>query len=67
MREDLVTVTEIADELNVAPAAVDYIIRKHRIKPDNRIGIIRLFNKKLIKAVDEELKTPHHKRTSWTY
>ena len=41
---NLYTVSNIADTLNEPPARVDYIIRKLRLKPDDRIGIIRRFS-----------------------
>lgn len=40
----LKTVSELADLLQEPPARVDYVIRKMRIKPTDRIGIIRLFD-----------------------
>lgn len=40
----LYTASQIADELEEPPARVCYIIRKIRMKPYNRIGIIRLFS-----------------------
>lgn len=40
----LKTVSQLADEWQEPPARVDYIIRKLRIKPTDRIGIIRLYD-----------------------
>ena len=37
------TVGQIADELQEPPARVSYVINKHRLKPQARVGIIRLF------------------------
>ena len=47
---NLVTVSQIADEFGEPPQRVAYVIRKFRIKPDKRIGIIRLFNEKQANA-----------------
>ena len=49
------TVSEIADALQEPPARVDYIIRKLRIKPDERIGIIRRFSAEKIEIIKSGL------------
>lgn len=40
---ELKTVSQIADDLDEPPQRVGYIINKLRLKPHQRIGIIRLF------------------------
>ena len=52
---DLFTVGQIADRLSEPPARVAYIIRKNRIKPIDRVGIIRLFNEIQVMAIKEAL------------
>lgn len=52
---ELQTVSQIADCLGEPPQRVAYIIRKLRIKPEMRIGIIRLFNNKQVAAVKHGL------------
>ncbi len=42
---NLLSLSEIADFIEEPPQRVAYIIRKLRIKPKKRIGIIRLFSK----------------------
>lgn len=49
------TVSEIADALHEPPARVDYVIRKLRLKPDERIGIIRRFSSLKIDAIKHGL------------
>lgn len=49
------TVTEIADDLQEPPARVDYITRKLRIKPTDRIGIVRLFGPEQIALIRQGL------------
>lgn len=49
------TVTQIADRLEEPPQRVAYVIAKHRIKPMDRIGIIRLFSEGQIEAVKQGL------------
>lgn len=50
-----VTVSQIADRLGEPPQRVAYIIRKYRIKPVERVGIIRLFEERQIKAIKQGL------------
>lgn len=52
---DAKTVSQIADQLGEPPQRVDYIIRKHRLKPQQRVGIIRLFGTEQIQAIKEGL------------
>ncbi len=52
---DLQTISQIADKLGEPPQRVDYIIRKHRLKPQQRVGIIRLFNEQQVEAIKEGL------------
>ena len=52
---DAKTVSQIADKLGEPPQRVDYIIRKHRLKPQQRIGIIRLFGTEQVEAIKEGL------------
>ena len=52
---DAKTVSQIADQLGEPPQRVDYIIRKYRIKPVARIGIIRLFSHEQIEAIKQGL------------
>jgi len=52
---NLLTVSQIADQLCEPPQRVAYIIRKHRIKPVERIGIIRLFDERQVKAIQQGL------------
>ena len=52
---DLWTATQIADKLGEPPQRVCYIIRKYRIKPVKRVGIIRLFDDKQLEAIKQGL------------
>ncbi len=52
---NLLTASQIADQLGEPPQRVDYIIRKYRIKPVARIGIIRLFSHEQIEAIKQGL------------
>ena len=52
---NLLTVSQIADQFSEPPQRVAYIIRKHRLKPVERIGIIRLFTEQQIEAVRQGL------------
>ncbi len=51
----LSTASQIADRLGEPPQRVTYIIRKYRLKPVQRIGIIRLFDEEQIKAIKQGL------------
>jgi len=52
---NLLTVSQIADKLCEPPQRVGYIIRKYRIKPAERVGIIRLFDERQVKAIKQGL------------
>lgn len=51
MQQQLFTVGQISDLLGEPPARVSYIISKHRIKPAERVGIIRLFDAQQVELV----------------
>jgi len=55
MKTDLLTVTQIADKLGEPPQRVSYIIRKYRLKPVQRVGIIRLFDENQVSAIKNGL------------
>ena len=44
MEQQLLTIGQIADVLEEPPARVAYVISKYRLKPVQRVGIIRLFD-----------------------
>ncbi len=52
---NLLTASQIADQLGEPPQRVTYIIRKYRLKPVQRIGIIRLFDEEQIKVIKQGL------------
>ena len=52
---NLLTASQIADQLGEPPQRVTYIIRKYRLKPVQRIGIIRLFDEEQVKAIKQGL------------
>ena len=51
----LYTATQIADQLGEPPQRVTYIIHKYRLKPIQRVGIIRLFSKEQVEAIKQGL------------
>jgi len=55
MIEDKFTVGQIADKVEEPPARVAYIISKLRLKPRQRVGIIRLFDEAQVQAIKEGL------------
>jgi len=55
LEQNLLTVGQIADVLKEPPARIAYIISKYRLKPVQRIGIIRLFDEEQIKAIKQGL------------
>ena len=55
MEHELLTIGQISDVLEEPPARVAYIISKYRIKPVQRVGIIRLFDERQIKAIKQGL------------
>lgn len=52
---DLYTVGQIAELLAEPPERVTYVIRKYRLKPVARVGIIRLFGRVQIEAIKSGL------------
>ncbi len=52
---NLYTASQIADQLAEPPQRVCYIIRKHRLKPVERMGIIRLFDEQQLEAIKQGL------------
>ena len=52
---NLLTASQIADQLAEPPQRVAYIIRKHRLKPVQRVGIIRLFSQHQVEAIRQGL------------
>ena len=50
---NLLTASEIADRFSEPPQRVTYIIRKYRLKPIQRVGIIRLFSEEQVKAIKQ--------------
>ncbi len=52
---NLLTASQIADQLGEPPQRIDYVIRKYRLKPQQRIGIIRLFGEQQVQAIKEGL------------
>ncbi len=55
VEQNLLTVGQIADVLKEPPARIAYIISKYRLKPVQRIGIIRLFDEEQVKAIKQGL------------
>ncbi len=51
----LLTASQIADQLGEPPQRVNYIIRKYRLKPIQRIGIIRLFDDQQLEVIKQGL------------
>ena len=49
--QELSTIGQIADQLGEPPSRVAYIISKFRLKPRERIGIIRLFDEDQVEAI----------------
>jgi len=52
---NLLTASQIADRLGEPPQRVTYIIRKYRLKPVQRIGIIRLFDEAQTRIIKQGL------------
>jgi len=63
LEQNLLTVGQIADVLKEPPARIAYIISKYRLKPVQRIGIIRLFDEEQIKAIKQGLYEIQIRRT----
>ncbi|MBN2457298.1 MAG: hypothetical protein JXB29_12310 [Sedimentisphaerales bacterium] len=55
MEGKFLTIGQIADRLGEPPARVSYIVAKHRLKPVQRVGIIRLFNQEQAEAIKQAL------------
>lgn len=55
LEQNLLTVGQIADVLKEPPSRIAYIISKYRLKPVQRIGIIRLFDEEQVKAIKQGL------------
>ena len=55
LESNLYTASQIADHLNEPPQRVCYIIRKLRLKPVQRIGIIRLFDEDQVRVIKQGL------------
>lgn len=53
--EKLFTIGEIADHLKEPTQRVAYIIQKYRLKPVERVGIIRRFNLEQVSAIQKGL------------
>ena len=45
------TVSQIAEILQEPPQRIDYVVKKLRLKPAQRVGLIRLFSEADIKAI----------------
>jgi len=52
---NLLTASQIADQLGEPPQRVTYIIRKYRLKPVSRVGITRLFSEEQVKVIKQGL------------
>jgi hypothetical protein len=52
---NLLTTGQIAEILGEPPQRVTYVIRKYRLKPIHRVGIIRLFSQEQVKAIRQGL------------
>ena len=52
---NFLTASQIADKLGEPPQRITYIIRKYRLKPRERIGIIRLFDEQQVKEIKQGL------------
>ncbi|MHC4637382.1 MAG: hypothetical protein ACYTBP_12410 [Planctomycetota bacterium] len=55
LEQNSLTVGQIADVLKEPPARIAYIISKYRLKPVQRIGIIRLFDEEQINVIKQGL------------
>lgn len=51
MSRELLTIGQIADKLQELPACIVYFVSKYRLKPVERVGIIRLFSEERVKAI----------------
>ena len=55
MEANLLTVGQISDRLNEPPNRVSYVISKFRLKPVQRVGIIRLFAEEQVDTIKQGL------------
>ena len=55
MEKRQLTIGQISDRLKEPPARVAYVIAKKRIKPIQRVGIIRLFDLEQLETIKQEL------------
>ncbi len=55
MERKLLTIGQSADRLEEPPARVAYIISKHRLKPVDRVGIIRLSSDQQVELIKQGL------------
>ncbi len=55
MTQRLLTIGQIADQLQEPPTRIAYVVSKYRLKPVQRVGIIRLFDEQHIKAIKQGL------------
>ena len=55
MSKELFTVGQIADQLQEPPTRVAYIVSKYRIKPAERVGIIRQFTPDQVEVIRQGL------------
>lgn len=53
MKEELLTVGQIADLLEEPPARVAYVISKYRLKAVERVGIIRRFSREQVQLITQ--------------
>ena len=63
MGNTLFTVGQIADQLNQPPARIAYMISKFRIKPTQRVGILRLFSQEQVKGIKQSLSKMNKRRS----
>jgi len=55
MSSELLTIGDIADQLNEPTNRVSYMLTKHRIKPVKRIGITKVFDASVVALVKDYL------------
>ena len=53
--QEVLTIGQIADLLQEPPARVAYMVSKYRLKPVQRVGIIRLFSQEQVQAIKQGL------------
>ena len=57
--QELFTAGQMAEQLEEPVSRVTYIIRKYRIKPVSRVGIIRQFTEEQVNAIKDGLYELH--------